>query len=163
MQIRPATDADWSAIWAAIAPTIRAGATYALPRHMSEADARAYWCGPDRDVFVAEIDGLITGSYFLRANQAGPGAHVSNAGYIVHPRFAGRGVATALCAHSLEEARARGFRAMQFNFVVSSNVRAVRLWQHMGFAIVGTLPGAFAHPDLGFVDAYVMFRSLTDD
>ena len=135
---------------------------------MSEEAARAYWLGPDKTVFVAVDPGGdeandVVGSYYLRANAAGPAAHIGNAGYIVRADQQGRGVASTLCTHSLEEARRQGYRGMQYNLVVSSNVRAVRLWQHMGFAIAGTLPAAFRHPLLGYVDAYVMVRSLIDE
>jgi ribosomal protein S18 acetylase RimI-like enzyme len=138
----------------------RAGETYPIPRDVSRADALAYWRTPGHAVFVAEAGGAIVGTYYLRANNRGGGAHVANCGYMTAPGATGRGVARAMCAHSLEVARERGFRAMQFNFVIASNERAVRLWQACGFAIVGTLPGAFAHPTRGFVDAYVMFRTL---
>jgi len=158
--VRPAGGADRAAIWQIIAPTLRAGETYALPRDMSEADALAYWCAPDHATFVAEIDGEIVGTYYLRANQRGGGAHVANCGYMTSAAAAGRGVARAMCRNSQDEARRRGFLAMQFNFVVSTNERAVRLWQSLGFAIVGTLPDAFRHPTLGLVDAHVMFRTL---
>jgi L-amino acid N-acyltransferase YncA len=160
MHIRPATGADSQAIWAVLEPIIRAGETYALDRGLRREQALAYWCAPDREVFVAEEDGEVVGTYFLRANQAGGGAHVANAGYAVHPEATGRGIARALCTHSLETARARGFRAMQFNFVVSTNAPAVHLWQAMGFAIAGTMPGGFAHPVHGFVDAHIMYRTL---
>lgn len=160
MHIRPATDEDRAAIWAIIAPVIRAGETYALDRAMSREDALAYWLGDDRETFVAEREGAVVGTCYLRANQAGGGAHVANAGYMVAAGAEGRGVARAMCAHSLDRAAARGFRAMQFNFVVSSNHRAVRLWEAMGFGVVGRLPLAFDHPDLGPVDALVMFRPL---
>lgn len=159
--IEPMTAQDWPQLWLVLEPMIRAGETYALPRDMSEDAARAYWCAPDRAVFVARIDDLIVGSYFLRANQMGPGAHVANAGYAVHPDHFGKGIARTLCQHSLETARAQSYRAFQFNFVVSSNVRAVGLWQAMGFEIIGTLTGAFAHPALGYVDVHVMYRTLT--
>ena len=96
----------------------------------------------------------------MRANNRGGGAHVANCGYVVAPDAFGRGVAQAMCSHSLGEAKSRGFSAMQFNFVIASNERAVRLWQRMGFAIAGRLPGAFQHPRLGLVDAYVMLRNL---
>ena len=152
--------ADEDAVWAILEPTIRAGETYALPRDLTRAQALAYWCLPDHEVFVAEEDGLVLGTYFLCANQKGGGVHVANCGYVTSPRATGRGVARAMCAHSLDRARARGFRAMQFNFVVSTNARAVRLWEHLGFAVVGRLPEAFAHPTLGFVDALVMHRRL---
>jgi ribosomal protein S18 acetylase RimI-like enzyme len=158
--IRPATDGDEDALWRILEPTIRAGETYPLPRDMSRDAALAYWRAPAHAVFVAEESGMVIGTYYLRANNAGGGAHVANCGYMTAPWAAGRGVATALCHHSLNEAKARGFRAMQFNFVISSNERAVRLWQHCGFAIVGRLPEVFDHPRLGLVDAFVMLRRL---
>jgi ribosomal protein S18 acetylase RimI-like enzyme len=160
LAVRSATAADADAIWAILEPIIRAGETYALPRDMARADALAYWLGADRETFVAEEEGAILGTYYLRANQAGGGAHIANAGYASAQAASGRGVATTMAEHSFGHARRRGFRAMQFNFVISSNTRAVALWQRLGFAIVGRLPEAFAHPSLGFVDALVMFRSL---
>lgn len=160
MLIRPADGHDAAAIWGVIEPTIRAGETYALPPGMSEAGALAYWMGPDRETFVAEEDGRILGTYYLRPNQAGGGDHVANCGYIVDPAATGRGVARRMCEHSLEQARLRGFRAMQFNFIVSTNARAIRLWKSLGFEAVGRLPLAFRHPSLGYVDALVMFRQL---
>ncbi len=160
MHIRPAMPADRDAIAAIILPVIRDGTTYTLDRQMSEAEALAYWLGPDKATFVAENDGAIVGTYYLRANQAGGGAHVCNCGYMTAAAATGRGVARAMCMHSLAEARQRGYRAMQFNFVVSTNDRAVRLWQSLGFAIVGRLPGAFVHPQLGEVDALVMYQRL---
>ena len=160
MQIRRATETDGAAIWAIIEPVIRAGETYALDRGMGEADALAYWMGPDRETFVAEDDGRILGSYYIRPNQAGGGAHVCNCGYVVAEAAAGRGVARRMCAHSLDHARARGYRAMQFNIVVSTNIRAVRLWESMGFATLARLPLAFRHPVHGYVDALVMFQTL---
>ncbi len=160
MLIRPATPDDDTAIWAILEPTFRAGETYPIPRDIGRADALAYWRTPGHSVFVAEHDRRIVGTYYLRANNRGGGAHVANCGYMVAPDCMGGGIARAMCAHSLDEARARGFTAMQFNFVIASNERAVKLWRACGFAIVGTLPGAFAHPTLGPVDAYVMFRTL---
>ena len=160
MLIRPATDGDDAAIWRIIEPTIRVGETYTLPRDMPEAEALAYWRAPAHTVFVAEQDGEILGSHYIRANQRGGGAHVANGGYMTDAATTGRGVARAMCAHSLDHARAAGFRAIQFNFIVSTNDRAVRLWQSFGFDIVGRLPGAFAHPRLGFVDAFVMYKGL---
>ena len=160
MIVRPARADDRAAIWSIIGPTIRAGETYALPREMSEADALAYWLGSDRETFVAEDGGRVVGTYYIRANQAGGGAHVCNCGYMTAAGATGGGVARAMCLHSLDHARDRGFRAMQFNFVVSTNERAVRLWQSLGYAIVGRLPGAFVHPTLGCVDALVLFQSL---
>jgi ribosomal protein S18 acetylase RimI-like enzyme len=160
MQIRPAQMNDAPAIWRIIAPTIRAGETYALDRDMTEADALAYWLGNDRETFVAEEAAQIIGTYFMRANQAGGGSHICNCGYMTSATATGRGVARAMCQHSLDHARHRGYRGMQFNFVVSSNTRAVALWESFGFEIVGRLPQAFHHPTLGYVDALVMFRPL---
>ena len=165
MQIRAATISDAPAIAAIILPTIRDGATYALDAGMSEADALAYWLGPDRETFVAEDGGAVVGTYYLKANQAGGGRHVCNCGYMTSASATGRGIARRMCEHSLDQARAAGYRAMQFNFVVASNEGAIRLWQRMGFEIVGRLPGAFRHPggrdvDPGYVDALVMFRTL---
>jgi len=160
MLIRPAEANDDTALWAILEPTFRAGETYPIPRDISRADALAYWRSPGHSVFVAEQDDRIVGTYYLRANTRGGGAHVANCGYMVAPEAMGHGVARAMCAHSLDETRARGFRAMQFNFVIASNERAVKLWQSCGFAIVGTLPQVFAHPRLGLVDAYVMHRAL---
>lgn len=158
--IRSATGADEAALWRILEPVIRAGETYPLPRDMSRDAALAYWRAPAHAVFVAEQGGALLGTYYLRANQAGGGAHVANCGYMTAAGATGRGVATAMCRHSLAEAKARGFSAMQFNFVISSNERAVRLWQHCGFEIVGRLPGVFDHPRLGYVDALVMVRRL---
>jgi ribosomal protein S18 acetylase RimI-like enzyme len=151
---------DAPSLWRIIGPTIRAGETYALDRDMTETDALAYWLGNDRETFVAEEDGEIVGAYYIRANQAGGGRHICNCGYMTAAAMAGRGVARAMCQHSLDYAQLRGYRGMQFNFVVSTNTRAVALWRSFGFEIVGRLPLAFRHPRLGFVDALVMFRPL---
>jgi ribosomal protein S18 acetylase RimI-like enzyme len=158
--VRSAGTADAGAIWEILEPAIRAGETYTLPRDMSREEALAYWFAPGHEVFVAEENGKVAGTYFLHANQKGGGSHVANCGYITAIHASGRGVARAMCGHSLEYAKARGFRAMQFNFVVSTNQRAVRLWQSFGFEIAGRLPGAFLHPTAGYVDALVMYRAL---
>lgn len=160
MVIRPARPEDAVVIWSIIGPVIRAGETYTLDRQMSEADALAYWLAADKETFVAEEDGTILGTYFIRPNQAGGGAHVCNCGYVTSAAATGRGIARRMCQHSLDHARARGYHAMQFNFVVSTNERAVRLWESLGFEIVGRLPLAFNHPTRGYVDALVMFQSL---
>jgi ribosomal protein S18 acetylase RimI-like enzyme len=160
MLIRPATPVDHDDIWSIIEPVIRAGETYTLPREMSREDSLSYWTDSAHEVFVAEEDKVILGTYFLQANQRGGGSHVANCGYITAAHATGRGVARGMCAHSLDHARTRGFRAMQFNFVVSTNVRAVSLWESLGFAIVGRLPQAFLHPVNGYVDALVMYRKL---
>jgi ribosomal protein S18 acetylase RimI-like enzyme len=160
MRIRKAQPSDALAIAGIIMPVIGEGTTYAIDPDISEAEALSYWMGSDKETFVAEEDGLILGTYYIRANQAGGGRHVCNCGYMTRASARGRGVARVMCEHSLTHARLRGFRAMQFNFVVSTNERAVRLWQSCGFEIVGRLPEAFAHPARGFVDAFVMHRLL---
>jgi ribosomal protein S18 acetylase RimI-like enzyme len=160
MLIRPVKDSDSDAIWAILEPMIRAGDTYTLPSNMSREETLTYWHAPEHEVFVAEEGDQILGTYFLQANQRGGGSHMANCGYVTARQATGRGVARAMCAYSLEHARSRGFTAMQFNFVVSSNERAVRLWQRLGFEIVGCLPGAFRHPTKGLVDAFMMYRTL---
>lgn len=160
LNIRKAELRDAAAIAAIILPTIREGATYTLERNMSEAEALAYWMAPDKETFVAEEQGVILGTYYMRPNQAGGGGHVCNCGYMTLAAATGRGIARRMCEHSLEHARSRGYRAMQFNFVVSTNERAVRLWRSLGFEIVGRLPAAFRHPSAGYVDALVMYQQL---
>jgi ribosomal protein S18 acetylase RimI-like enzyme len=160
VSIRPARPGDHDALWAILEPVIRAGETYPLPREMSRAEALGYWLQPDHAVFVAEDGGRILGTYYLRANALAGGSHVANCGYMTAPAARGRGVARAMCLHSLEMARARGFRAMQYNLVISTNAAAVHLWQSCGFAVVGRLPEAFRHPAHGYVDALVMYRML---
>jgi GNAT superfamily N-acetyltransferase len=160
VSIRAALPEDARGIWAILEPVLRAGETYALPRDLSAADALAYWCGAEHETFVA-VDGTgIVGTYFLRPNQAGGGAHVANCGYVSAAHAQGRGIARLMLEHSLDQARRRGFLAMQFNFVVSTNERAIRTWQAYGFQEVGRLPAAFRHPRLGLVDALVMYRAL---
>jgi ribosomal protein S18 acetylase RimI-like enzyme len=160
LTIRPAREADDDALWAILAPVIRAGETYPLPRDMSRAEALGYWRQPDHAVFVADEGGSVVGSYYLRANARAGGSHVANCGYMTAAQATGRGIGRTMCLHSLAEAKARGFRAMQYNLVISSNAPAVHLWQACGFEIVGRLPGAFRHPTLGYVDALVMYREV---
>jgi ribosomal protein S18 acetylase RimI-like enzyme len=159
MILRPATPGDAAAIWRILEPVIRAGETYALPPDWSKADALAYWSAPGHTVFVAE-EGAVLGTYYLRANQRGGGAHVANCAFMTAPSASGRGVASAMCAHALRYAADAGYTAMQFNFVVGTNERAIALWRRFGFEIVGRLPGAFRHPRHGPVDALVMYRKL---
>jgi ribosomal protein S18 acetylase RimI-like enzyme len=158
--VRAVEVGDRNAIWSILEPVIRAGEVFTLDRGMGRDAALAYWFSDGHEVFVAEDDGEVVGSYYLRANQRGGGSHVANCGYMTASAATGKGVARTMCEHSLERARSRGFKAMQFNFVIESNERAVRLWQSCGFTILCRLPKSFLHPELGYVDAFVMYREL---
>ena len=154
-------DADgFARAWPIFHAVVAAGDTYSYPPDIDEAQARAMWTTPPSRCFVAEREGEVLGVYMLRPNQPGLGDHVANCGYMVSPHARGQGVASAMCEHSLAQARRAGFTAMQYNFVVSSNEAAVRLWQRHGFAIVGRVPGAFRHARLGPTDVFVMHRML---
>ena len=159
--LRPALPADHDAIWAILKPVYRAGDTYCIPRDISRDEALADWFAAPFTAFVAEVDGQLLGISHIGRNRPGPAAHVANASFATAPAARGRGIARALVEHAKTWAIAQGFRAMQFNFVVSTNQDAVHLWQKAGFAIVGRLPLAFDHPILGYVDALVMFQDLT--
>lgn len=160
--IRPVAQADHDAVWAIFHAVVATGDTYVFDPGISRADALAYWLDPAARCYVAEHDGAVVGTYIVKANQRDLGAHVANAAFMVAPAARGLHVGRAMGEHCLREAQRLGFRAMQFNFVVSTNQPAIRLWRKLGFAIVGTLPGAFHHPRGGYVDAYVMYRSLVD-
>lgn len=161
VRIAPMSDTDWPKAWAIIEPVFRSGETYAVSKDISEDEARRLWFENPLAAFVAvDEESEVLGTYYLKANQAGPGSHVCNCGYIVSPSAQGRGIASAMCEHSQAEAVRNGFRAMQYNLVVATNTGAIRLWQKHGFEIVGTLPGAFEHSRDGFVDAHVMHKTL---
>ena len=162
MLIRLATKADHDAIWALIKPVFRKGDTYAVDQNLPRGEGLALWCAAPRATYVVEIDGDIVATYYIKTNQQGGGAHVCNCGYITGAAAQGRGVASAMCAHSQDAARALGYQAMQFNFVLTTNTGAIRLWEKAGFATVGRIPRAFAHPQAGFVDALVMYKWLAD-
>ncbi|MEY2576784.1 MAG: hypothetical protein QOF80_2271 [Verrucomicrobiota bacterium] len=162
LAIRAATDADCDAIWEIFRATVAPGDAFVYDPNTPREEAEAYWFAKGTRTYVAEQDGKVAGSYILRANRPGLGDHVANAGFMVAPEGRGFGVGRAMGEHALAEARRLGYRAMQFNFVISTNESAVHLWQQLGFEIVGTLPGAFRHARKGFVDAYVMFRSLDE-
>ena len=161
--IRPYLPGDDAALWRILEPVFRAGETYAIDPDIARTEALAYWCGHERRVFAALVDGAVAGSYYIVRNQKGGGSHVCNCGFATDPARSGRGVARAMLAHALDTARSLGFRAMQFNFVISSNTRAVDIWQRAGFEIVGRLPDAFHHPEKGYVDALVMYKALETD
>lgn len=158
--IRAALASDKGAIWALLEPVFRAGDTYAVDPGITREDALAMWFDAPAATYVAETNGAITGTYYIKTNQQGGGAHVCNCGYIVGEAARGQGIARAMCLHSQEAAQQLGYLAMQFNFVLESNAFAVRLWDDLGFSSVGRLPNAFKHPQLGYVDALVMFKTL---
>jgi len=160
LSIRQALGADRDFVWEIFHDVVARADTYAFDPGISKEEALAYWLHPAHRCHVAESDGRIVGTYILKPNQPGQGSHVANAAFMVAPNARGLGVGQALGEHCVEEARRLGFRAMQFNFVVSTNESAVRLWRRLGFEIIGTLPGAFRHSEKGYVDAYVMYRSL---
>ena len=160
LSIRPATDGDADEIWEIFHAVVASGDTYTFDPNTSREEALSYWMNPTTHTFVASDGERICGTYILRRNQAGGGAHVANAGFMVSPHTRRQGVGRAMAEDCLQQAARLGFRAMQFNFVISTNEAAVALWQSLGFAIVGTLPAAFRHPQRGFVDAFVMFRTL---
>lgn len=159
--IRPITEADWPAVWKFMEPVIRAGDTYPYAMDMTVDGARQMWIDVPEATYVAEgPDRDLLGTYYIKPNQPTLGAHVANCGYMVAEQARGMGVATQMCRHSQDEAVRLGNRAMQYNLVVNTNEPSVHLWQKMGFGIAGTLPGAFRHAELGFVDAYVMYKEL---
>ena len=162
MMIRKAMDSDFAAIWPIFHEIAMAGDTYAYKTDISYDEAFQIWMTLPVKTFVAEEDGQILGTYYIKANQAGPGAHICNCGYMVASNARGKGLATAMCKHSQKVAVELGFDGMQFNFVASTNKGAVRLWSRLGFETVGTLPKAFKHPIKGNVDAFVMFKWLAD-
>ena len=158
--IRIACDKDRIRIWEIFRAVVAPGDTYAFDLEITRDEALAYWFAPGNWTYVAEQDGRVIGSYILRPNRPGLGNHVANAGFMVDPAARRSGIGRAMGEHALRGALRLGYRAMQFNFVISTNESAVHLWQDLGFKIVGTLPGVFRHSRKGFVDAYVMFRSL---
>jgi L-amino acid N-acyltransferase YncA len=163
LQIRPFEPADWPGVWALLAPVFRAGETFPHDPAISEAEAQVNWVDQSQAVMVAvDAVGTVVGTYYLRPNSLALGAHVANAGYVVADHCRRQGIGSRLCQHSLQAARRLGFRAMQFNLVVSTNTAGIRCWQRNGFQVVGTLPGAFRHRQLGYVDALVMVQGLVE-
>ena len=160
MPIREYRDEDFEFIWIFMKEILRAGETYALDLNMDKEAAKDLWIHQTQKVFVYEENNEILGTYYLSRNRTGGGGHVSNCGYMVSANSRGKGIASKLCLHSQQLAVDLGYKAMQFNFVVSTNSGAVHLWKKLGFEIAGTLPKAFNHPTHGYVDAFIMYKWL---
>ena len=163
MIIRPVKSSDHQALWDIVRPVFRAGETYAVKRDISRSAALNMWCSAPRATYVAEEQGRLLGTYYIKTNAQGGGSHVCNCGYVTAEAAQGRGVARALCLRSQEQAIKLGYTAMQYNMVLASNAGAVALWHKLGFETVGELPRVFEHPTKGFVDAYVMYKWLLPD
>ena len=161
--IRKAEQRDFKLIYPLFEEIVSAGETYPYARDTTYEEAYHIWMEIPHETFVVEVSGKIIATYYLKANQPAQGAHVCNCGYMVASRARGRGIAAKMCLHSQKRAVALGYRAMQFNLVVSTNTTAIALWQRMGFETIGRLPEAFAHPELGYVDALVMYKVLTEE
>jgi RimJ/RimL family protein N-acetyltransferase len=159
IEIRLYHDKDWRQLWPIIEKVFRSGETYAFSPDISETEAHNVWIKAPTATYVALIENQeLAGTYYLKPNQPGLGSHVCNCGYIVSEKAQGKGIAAALCEHSQKTARTLGFKAMQFNLVVSTNEGAIRLWKKLGFETIGVLPKAFNHRCLGLVDALIMYK-----
>ena len=162
LEIKLAQNDGFEAIWPIIHEVLRTGDTYPFAPETTREEAFQIWMKKPQATYVAYLDDEIVGTYYIKANQPGLGSHVCNAGYMVRAGARGQGIGKAMCKHSLGEARKLGFKAMQYNLVVSTNTGAVKLWQDMGFEIIGTLSKAFNHREKGFVDAFVMYQWLDE-
>jgi len=160
MKIREAAVSDYDSIWQLFKSVIKSGDTYVFDPHTKKENLSKYWFAANMKTFVAEKNGLIRGTYIIKPNQVGLGSHIANCSYMVHPDYQGKGIGKLLCEHSLKYAKDTGYKAIQFNLVVSTNTAAVKLWGEYGFEIIGTIPEGFNHKDLGYVDAYIMFKKL---
>ncbi|MBT2969950.1 MAG: GNAT family N-acetyltransferase [gamma proteobacterium symbiont of Ctena orbiculata] len=161
MNIRKFQDSDWSQVWPIIEKVFRAGDSYAFSPGITEQEAFKVWVQIPRETYVATTDdGEVAGTYYIKPNQPGLGSHVCNCGYIVSEAARGRGVASRMCEHSQQVAVEAGFRAMQYNLVVSTNEGAIRLWKKLGFQAIGTLPNAYDSKSAGYIDALVMYKQL---
>jgi len=161
MTIREADSNDVNGIWEIFEVVVTAGDTFAFDPGTSKEEMIKLWFAPAMRTYVAEEKGQIIGSYFIKPNQPGLGRHIANCGYIVHPEVRGKGIGALMCAHSLVKAKEMGYKGMQYNLVVSTNTKAVELWERSGFKIIGTIPRGFNHKKLGYVDAYIMFREIS--
>jgi GNAT superfamily N-acetyltransferase len=159
---RIATNEDEEALWGILEPMVRRGGTYVFSLDKSKESLMGYWMGADKSTFVVELDGELVGTFYLKANQEGLGDHICNAGFVVAPAAEGQGIGRWMGEFAQAEAKSRGFLAMQFNFVIKSNQRAVQLWKSLGFSVIGEIPEAYRHPDLGLVPALIFHKKLSN-
>lgn len=160
MKIRRATSVDYDQVWEIFSAVIKTGDTYVFNPLTPKEDLAKHWFADYMATFVVEEDGQILGTYIIKPNQIDLGSHIANGSYMVSPKAQGKGIGKLLCEHSIQFARERGYVGIQFNIVVSTNVRAVELWKKYGFQIIGTTPKGFRHPEQGLVDTYIMFQEL---
>lgn len=160
MKLNEITKEDFKAFWPVFKDVVMAQETYAIDPEISFEAAYNLWCVFPHKAFVIKDNDVILGSYYIKANSAGPSAHIANCGYMVSPESRGKGVARKLCLHSQEIALTLGYTAMQFNAVVATNTIAIELWQKLGYDIIGTIPKAYNHRKLGFVDSFIMYKQL---
>jgi GNAT superfamily N-acetyltransferase len=160
---RIATNEDEEALWGILEPMVRKGGTYVFSLDKSKESLMGYWMGADKFTFVVERGGELLGTFYLKANQEGLGDHICNAGFVVAPSAEGQGIGRWMGEFAQTEAKNRGFLSMQFNFVIKSNQRAVQLWKSLGFAVIGEIPEAYRHPDLGLVPALIFHKKLTNE
>lgn len=161
--IRLAKDNDAPSIWEIFSEVTKTGDTYVFDPNTPKEDLEKHWLAEYMHTYVVEREGKIVGTYILKPNQPGLGAHIANGSYMVHPKVQGKGIGKLMCDHSIDQAIHLGFHGIQFNIVVSTNRAAIKLWEKYGFKIIGTIPGGFRHSTLGYVDAYIMFRLLKRD
>lgn len=160
MAIRKATLKDYDQVWAIFKKVIQSGDTYVFHEDTPKEDLQKHWFATYMHTFVWEVNERILGTYILKPNQIDYGSHIANASYMVYPDASGQGIGKALALHSINKAKELGFRALQFNLVISTNIRAIKLWKYLGFNIIGTIPNGFKHKTLGYVDAYIMYKSI---
>jgi GNAT superfamily N-acetyltransferase len=159
---RIATNEDEESLWGILEPMVRRGGTYVFSLDKSKESLMGYWMGADKFTFVVERDGELLGTFYLKSNQEGLGDHICNAGFVVAPAAEGQGIGRWMGELAQAEAKSRGFLAMQFNFVIKSNQRAVQLWKSLGFAVIGEIPEAYRHPELGLVPALIFHKKLSN-